>query len=222
MMKNKHFLFSLSLALAVAIIMILSIFVHNTVFDEIAQAIIIPFLLFTLASFAFSVSDAIISLCEGKIALEKEKQESWKYYKNNLERLLEGIKKHENPQNADEIKTNELIDQREQDLKNASEHIEMFSLNILALWDTINMCRENKFLSVSYTGSLSILIVSMMISSLIAPYLGFIPTATLTLLSLFFAIVEILIKDTIANKIFSKLYKKQKEKIEANSHTSMN
>lgn len=221
-MKNKHFLFSLSLAIAVAIIMVLSIFVHNTVFDEIAQAITIPFLLFTLASFAFSVLDAIISLCEGKIALEKEKQESWKYYKNNLERLLEGIKKHESPQNADEIKTNELIDQREQDLKDASENIEKFSLNILALWDIINKCQRNKILSISYTVSLSLLIVSMMISSLIAPYLGFIPTATLTLLSLFFAIVEILIKDRISNKIFSNMYKRQKEKIEANSHTFMN
>ena len=221
-MKNKHFLFSLSLTVAVAIIMVLSIFIHNTVFDEIAQVITIPFLLFTLVSFAFSVSESIISLCEAQIALENEKQKFCKYYKNNLERLLEGIKKHDLPQNASEIKTNELIDQREQDLKDASENIEKFSLNILTLRDIITKCQRNKILSISYTVLLSFLIVFMMISSLIAPYFGFIPTATLTLLSLFFAIVEILLKDIISNKIFSNMYKRQKEKIEANSHISIN
>ena len=69
-MKNKHFLFSISLAISVAVIMLLSVFVDSTVFDGIAQAITIPFLLFTVASCAFSIVEEILEslLCYFQLA----------------------------------------------------------------------------------------------------------------------------------------------------------
>ena len=98
-MKNKHFLFSISLAISVAVIMLLSVFVDSTVFDGIAQTITIPFLLFTVASCAFSIVEEIISTSKTKCTIVNEIHERWNYYKNTLETQLGWVHKYDNPQN---------------------------------------------------------------------------------------------------------------------------
>lgn len=207
-MKDKHFLFSLSLAIAVAAIMLLSIFVDSSVFDGIAQSITIPFLLFTVVSCVFSIAEEIINICNTKSAIEKEKYDSWDYYKKSLETQLGWVSRYDNPQNKDQIETNELIDQKEQQLEEAKRTIEKCSLDFVVYTEIKYGFQNNKLLKIIYTISLSILILSMMISPVLSQYFSFIPTTTLTLLSLFFAILEILLKDVVANKWFNFLYNK--------------
>ena len=213
-MKNKHFLFSISLAIAIAVIMVLSIFIDSTIFDVIAQVITIPFLLFTVVSCALSVEEEIVSMCNTKFAIENEKRESWIYYKETLENQLGWVHKYDNPSSADEIETNKLIDNKQKELDNAQNTVDICALNCLTYIDIIEGCERNKILSVSYVVSLTVLIVSMMIAPIVAPYCSFLPTTTLTLLSLFFAIMEALVKDKVAKSIFANMYKKKKSLLE--------
>ena len=66
-MKNKHFIFSLSLGIAIFILMILSIFLQNEVFEDLARVITIPFLIFTISIFFINISEDIITICKNKI-----------------------------------------------------------------------------------------------------------------------------------------------------------
>ena len=52
--------------------MLLSVFVDSTIFDGIAQAITIPFLMFTVAGCAFSIVEEIISTCKTKCTIVNE------------------------------------------------------------------------------------------------------------------------------------------------------
>lgn len=218
-MKNKHFLFSISLAISIAVIMMLSIFVDSTVFDGIAQAITIPFLLFTVASCAFSIVEEIISTCKTKCTIVNEIHERWNYYKNTLETQLGWVEKYDDPQTERQIKTNELIDQKQKQLNDAKSTLDDCALDYLVYDEIIKKCQKNIILKVFYVISLTVLIVSMMISPILSPYCYFVPTTTLTLLSLFFTIMEVLVKDKVACSIFSRMYKKRKtqykEKLDA-------
>ena len=209
-MKNKHFLFSISLAISVAVIMLLSVFVDSTVFDGIAQAITIPFLLFTVASCAFSIVEEIISTCKTKCTIVNEIHERWNYYKDTLETQLGWVDKYENPQTKAQIETNELIDQKQKQLADANGTLDNCALDYLVYNEIIEKCEKNIVLKVLYVVSLTVLIVSMMISPILAPYCSFVPTTTLTLLSLFFAIMEVLVKEKVASSIFLRMYKKRK------------
>lgn len=209
-MKNKHFLFSISLAISVAVIMLLSVFVDSTVFDGIAQAITIPFLLFTVASCAFSIVEEIISTCRTKCTIVNEIHERWNYYKDTLETQLGWVDKYENPQTKAQIETNELIDQKQKQLADANGTLDDCALDYLVYNEIIEKCEKNIVLKVLYVVSLTVLIVSMMISPVLAPYCSFVPTTTLTLLSLFFAIMEVLVKERVASSIFLRMYKKRK------------
>lgn len=60
------------MAISIAIIMLLSVFVDSTIFDGIAQAITIPFLMFTVAGCAFSIVEEIISTCKTKCTIVNE------------------------------------------------------------------------------------------------------------------------------------------------------
>ena len=218
-MKNKHFLFSISLAISVSVIMLLSVFVDSTVFDGIAQAITIPFLLFTVASCAFSIVEEIISSCKTKCTIANEIHERWNYYKNTLETQLGWVQRYDNPQNKDQIETNELIDEKQKQLADANRTLDDCALDYLVYNEIIEKCEKNVALKVLYVVSLTVLIVSMMISPILAPYCSFVPTTTLTLLSLFFAIMEVLVKEKVASSIFLRMYNKRKkqyqEKIDA-------
>ena len=209
-MKNKHFLFSISLAISVAVIMLLSVFVDSTVFDGIAQAITIPFLLFTVASCAFSIVEEITSTCKTKRTIVNEIHERWNYYKNTLETQLGWVSKYDNPQNKDQIETNELIDEKQKQLSDANSTLDDCALDYLVYNEIIEKCEKSVVLKVLYVVSLTVLIVSMMISPVLAPYCSFVPTTTLTLLSLFFAIMEVLVKEKVASSIFLRMYKKRK------------
>lgn len=209
-MKNKHFLFSISLAISVAVIMLLSVFVDSTVFDGIAQAITIPFLLFTVASCAFSIVEEIISTCKTKCTIVNEIHERWNYYKDTLETQLGWVDKYENPQTKAQIETNELIDQKQKQLADANGTLDDCALDYLVYNEIIEKCEKSIVLKVLYVVSLTVLIVSMMISPVLAPYCSFVPTTTLTLLSLFFAIMEVLVKEKVASSIFLRMYKKRK------------
>lgn len=209
-MKNKHFLFSISLAISVAVIMLLSVFVDSTVFDGIAQTITIPFLLFTVASCAFSIVEEIISTSKTKCTIVNEIHERWNYYKNTLETQLGWVHKYDNPQNKDQIETNELIDEKQKQLADANKTLDDCALDYLVYNEIIEKCEKNIVLKVIYVASLTVLIVSMMISPVLAPYCSFVPTTTLTLLSLFFAIMEVLVKDKVASSIFMRMYKRRK------------
>ena len=217
-MKNKHFLFSISLAISIAVIMVLSIFIHSTIFDGIAQAITIPFLLFTFISCIFSIVEEIVYICKTKMSIEEERMDCWKYYKNTLETQLSVFKKYDNPQTEAQFETNMLLDQRKQQLENAKSTLEACSLNYLAYGEIVNKCQKDKILKIFYVISLTILIVSMMIAPIISPYCSFIPTTTLPLLSLFFAIMEILIKEKVATSIFTYLHNKTKKCIQERSN----
>lgn len=209
-MKNKHFLFSIALAISVAVIMVLSMFVDSEVFDGIAQAITIPFLLFTVASCASSIVEEIVSTCRTKQTIANEIHEKWNYYKNTLETQLGWVNKYEHPQNKDQIETNELIDQKQKQLADANGTLDDCALDYLVYNEIIEKCEKNIVLKVLYVVSLTVLIVSMMISPVLAPYCSFVPTTTLTLLSLFFAIMEVLVKEKVASSIFLRMYKKRK------------
>lgn len=209
-MKNKHFLFSIALAISVAVIMVLSMFVDSEVFDGIAQAITIPFLLFTVASCASSIVEEIVSTCKTKQTIANEIHEKWNYYKNTLETQLGWVNKYEHPQNKDQIETNELIDQKQKQLADANGTLDDCALDYLVYNEIIEKCEKNIVLKVLYVVSLTVLIVSMMISPVLAPYCSFVPTTTLTLLSLFFAIMEVLVKEKVASSIFLRMYKKRK------------
>lgn len=218
-MKNKHFLFSISLAISVAVIMLLSVFVDSTVFDGIAQAITIPFLLFTVASCAFSIVEEIISTGKTKCTIVNEIHERWNYYKDTLETQLGWVDKYENPQTKAQIETNELIDQKQKQLADANGTLDNCALDYLVYNEIIEKCEKNIVLKVLYVVSLTVLIVSMMISPILAPYCSFVPTTSLTLLSLFFAIMEVLVKEKVASSIFLRMYNKRKtqyqEKLDA-------
>ena len=218
-MKNKHFLFSISLAISVAVIMLLSMFVDSTVFDGIAQAITIPFLLFTVTSCAFSIVEEIISTCKTKCMIVNEIHERWNYYKDTLKTQLGWVDKYENPQTKAQIETNELIDQKQKQLDDANGTLDDCALDYLVYNEIIEKCEKNIVLKVLYVVSLTVLIVSMMISPILAPYCSFVPTTSLTLLSLFFAIMEVLVKEKVASSIFLRMYNKRKtqyqEKLDA-------
>ena len=209
-MKSKHFLFSIALAISVAVIMVLSMFVDSDVFDGIAQAITIPFLLFTVASCASSIVEEIVSTCKTKQTIANEIHEKWNYYKNTLETQLGWVDKYEHPQNKDQIETNELIDQKQKLLADANGTLDDCALDYLVYNEIIEKCEMNIVLKVLYVVSLTVLIVSMMISPILAPYCSFVPTTTLTLLSLFFAIMEVLVKEKVASSIFLRMYNKRK------------
>ena len=185
-------------------------FVDSDVFDGIAQAITIPFLLFTVASCASSIVEEIVSTCKTKQTIANEIHEKWNYYKNTLETQLGWVDKYEHPQNKDQIETNELIDQKQKLLADANGTLDDCALDYLVYNEIIEKCEKNIVLKVLYVVSLTVLIVSMMISPVLAPYCSFVPTTTLTLLSLFFAIMEVLVKEKVASSIFLRMYKKRK------------
>lgn len=209
-MKNKHFLFSISLAISVAVIMLLSVFVDSAVFDGIAQAITIPFLLFTVVSCVLSIVEEIISTCKTKKTITNEIHERWNYYKNTLETQLGWVRRYDNPQNKDQVETNELIDQKREQLNDTNIILDDCALDYLVYDEIIKKCEKNIVLKVFYVISLTALIVSMMISPVLAPYCSFVPTTTLTLLSLFFAIMEVLVKDKVASSVFTRMYNRRK------------
>lgn len=213
-MKNKYFLFSISLAVSVFIIMILSIFVQNIIFEQIAQAITIPFLLFTLASFMVSVAEEIINMCKSKTQVENEKFRLWNYYAKVLEKDLKMFSRYEKPVTQEQIKTNELLDEREEQLHKAAENARDNILHIDTYSKIVAKFEKNLFLQITYALTLTMLIVSMMITPVISKWCQFIPTTTLTLLSLFLTISEILVKDTIADNILNKMFNKIKKQTE--------
>lgn len=219
-MKNKHFMFSISLAASIAVIVILSLFIDNDIFDGIAQAITIPFILFTFVNCASSIAEEITSTCRTKQAIINEIGEKWDYYRKTLESQLEGFHKYDNPQNETQIKTNQLIDQKQGKLDEAKHILKNHTEDYLIFDEIIAKCEKNIILKFFYVITLTVLIVSMMISPILAPYFSFIPTTTLTLLSLFFAIMETLVKDKIANAIFEYTYSRKKKKVQEKSTSS--
>lgn len=210
-MKNKHFMFSISLAISIAVIVILSLFIDNGIFDGIAQAITIPFVLFTFVNCASSIAEEVVSTCRTKLAIINEMGEKWDYYKKILESQLEGFHKYDNPQNESQIEINKLIDQKQDRLDEAKRTINNYADDYSIFNEIIVKCEKNIILQVFYVITLTVLIVSMMISPILAPYFSFIPTTALTLLSLFFAIMETLVKNKISNTIFEHMYSSKKK-----------
>lgn len=213
-MKNKYFYFSLSLSIAILFLMILSIFVKDSIFEEIAQAITIPFLSFTLVCFAVSVSEEIINSCNSNVQLEVERHKLWEYYKEVLLRDLCLVSRYETPRTDHEREMNELITERENRYLQANDDALKCIKKIDIYSQIIKKCEQNHILQVLYVMTLSLLIVSMMITPILSVWCQFIPTTTITLLSLFVAIMEILLKDAIAQKILRKMYKTIAKKIE--------
>ena len=127
-----------------------------------------------------------------------------------METQLGWVDKYENPQTKAQIETNELIDQKQKQLADANGTLDNCALDYLVYNEIIEKCEKNIVLKVLYVVSLTVLIVSMMISPILAPYCSFVPTTSLTLLSLFFAIMEVLVKEKVASSIFLRMYNKRK------------
>lgn len=209
-MKNKHFVFSLSLGIAIFILMILSIFLQNEVFEDLARVITIPFLIFTISIFFINISEDIITICKNKIDVEKEKANTWEYFKLKTEKELSLFDPVINPQtNSIGILKNRLVD-AEKELANYYLNIEIYIKIQLSL-------QKNIFSQIFYLIACSLLFLSMCISPILAPYCKFVPYTTLTLLSLFLAVFELLIKNLLAQKILNKKYEKLYAKKEQNN-----
>ncbi len=216
-MKNKHFIFSLSLGIAIFILMILSIFLQNEVFEDLARVITIPFLIFTISIFFINISEDIITICKNKIDVEKEKANTWEYFKLKTEKELSLFDPVINPQTDIEIETNNSIGILKNRLVDAEKELANYYLNIEIYIKIQLSLQKNIFSQIFYLIACSLLFLSMCISPILAPYCKFVPYTTLTLLSLFLAVFELLIKNLLAQKILNKKYEKLYAKKEQNN-----
>ena len=131
-----------------------------------------------------------------------------------LEKDLKMFSRYEKPVTQEQIKANELLDEREEQLHKAAENAQDNILHIDTYSKIVAKFEKNLFLQITYALTLTMLIVSMMITPVISKWCQFIPTTTLTLLSLFLTISEILVKDTIADNILNKMFNKIKKQTE--------
>ena len=207
-MKNKHFIFSLSLGIAILILVLLSIFLQNEVFEDISRVITIPFLIFTVSIFFININEDIISICENKIEVEKEKSKLWEYYKTRMEKDLSDIEPVDSPETDVERETNDIIEMVKNKINDAEKELATYNLNIVIFSKIQRSSQSNKFSQIFYLIACSLLFLSMCISPILAPYCKFVPYTTLTLLSLFLAVFELLIKNLLAQKILNKKYEK--------------
>lgn len=207
-MKNKHFIFSLSLGIAILILVLLSIFLQNEVFENISRVITIPFLIFTVSIFFININEDIISICENKIEVEKEKSKLWEYYKTRMEKDLSNLEPVDSPETDVERETNDIIEMVKNKVNDAEKELATYNLNIVIFSKIQQSLQTNLFNQIFYLIACSILFLSMCISPILAPYCKFIPYTTLTLLSLFLAVFELLIKKLLAQKILNKKYEK--------------
>ncbi len=207
-MKNKHFIFSLSMGIAIFILMILSIFLQNEVFEDISRVITIPFLIFTFSIFFININEDIITICENKIEVEKEKVKLWEYYKTRTEKDLSHLESVDNPQTDVDRKTNDLIEKLGNQINEADKELSTYTLNIVIYIEIQYASQKNKFSQIFYLIACSLLFLSMCISPILAPYCKFVPYTTLTLLSLSLAVFELLIRTLLAKKILQKKFEK--------------
>lgn len=207
-MKNKHFIFSLSLGIAILILVLLSIFLQNEVFEDISRVITIPFLIFTVSIFFININEDIISICENKIEVEKEKSKLWEYYKTRIEKDLSDMEPIDSPETDVERETNDIIEMVKNKINDAEKELATYNLNIVIFSKIQRSSQSNKFSQIFYLIACSLLFLSMCISPILAPYCKFVPYTTLTLLSLFLAVFELLIKNLLAQKILNKKYEK--------------
>ncbi len=212
-MKNKHFIFSLSLCIAIFILMLLSIFLQNEVFEDISRVIIIPFLIFTVSIFFMNINEDIISISKSKIEVEKEKTKLWEYYKTRFEKDLSNMNPIDNPETDVERETNYLIEMAKNKINEAEKELATYDLNIAIFSKIQQSLQNNIFSQIFYLIACSILFLSMCISPILAPYCKFVPYTTLTLLSLFLAVFELLIRNLLAQKILNKKYEKMYRQI---------
>lgn len=207
-MKNKYFLFAVSLGITIFIIALLSVFIENTVFSEIAKVISLPFMLFSIASVVMSIGEEIIYICETKVSLEQEKINTWTVYKEYLSAPLKLVQKYSEVQNENQKEINDLYDKQVEAIRKADDQIFLFNLNIANCRILEDKCIRNLPIQIFYVATLILVISSMMLASLLSPYCNFVPDTTLTLLSLFLTIAEILVKTPLANLVFNYKFKK--------------
>lgn len=166
-MKNKHFIFSLSLGIAILILVLLSIFLQNEVFENISRVITIPFLIFTVSIFFININEDIISICENKIEVEKEKSKLWEYYKTRMEKDLSNLEPVDSPETDVERETNDIIEMVKNKVNDAEKELATYNLNIVIFSKIQQSLQTNLFNQIFYLIACSILFLSMCISPIL-------------------------------------------------------
>ena len=205
MIKNKHLLFSVSLSFAVLVIMILSLWGDQDVFQEIAEVIALPFLLFTLAGFILSLVEEISNLASSQQDLERTKIRIFKTLADDYSMrysVLEVVNDdslNEGAQISESIKKH--IEENNEAIRNCNSKIDTYKqVEIL--------CHNNRVVPAIYVFSLTLLIVSMMMHTIWLQWFSFGHASTLTFASLFLAMCESLVKKPLAEALFKAMVKK--------------
>ena len=203
--KNKHLLFSISLSLAVFVIMILSLWGDNDVFQEIAEVIALPFLLFTLAGFILSFFEEISSIASSQQDLEKTKIQVFKAIADDYN-MRYNVPEVENDDSCNESvqaskNIRKYVDENKEAIHNCNLKIDTYKH--IETW-----CYNNKVIPTIYVFSLTLLIVSMMMHTILLQWFSFGHASTVTFASLFLAMGESLVKKPLADALFKVMVKR--------------
>ncbi len=212
-MKDKNFLFTISLSFSLIFLVVFSCFVENTFFQSISQAIGFPLLIFTIASFCFSVKEEIANEYHLRAEIENEKSKTQIYSKAHFNLLLEKMKKIDNPKTDEEKENNDDIEEIKSEI-NAIDNRLKEICHTLAYYQLIEKdLNNNKIIPIFYALSLSFLFISLILPQIIAPLFFFAKSSTLTLISFLFPVLEILLRRPLSNKIVDCKIRKYKERV---------